>query len=176
MNILSLKKSSLMLVMACLFGLTGCEKSVKEQQQQKQQSAANEPAPIVAAPKLNNDATAYANHAYRLMDDVDDMVLPQHAAKLETFVRRPVRQLSTDWRINVKMTDSVTEGQYALCRKALTSLDIWARETAEQGKIVADKQADYLRDKQLCSEALSNPSLGNTDPKMGADRRASSSN
>ena len=46
--------------------------------------------------------------------------------------QKPLRQLSTDWRINVKMTDSVTEGKYALCRKALTSLDTWARDAKDR--------------------------------------------
>ena len=53
---------------------------------------------------------------------------------------KPLRQLSTDWRINVKMTDSVTEGKYALCRKALTSLDVWARETLENNSSVAQNR------------------------------------
>ena len=60
------------------------------------------------------------------------------------------------------MTDSVTEGKYALCRKALTSLDVWARETLENNSSVAQKQADYERDKQQCKEAIENPNLGNT--------------
>ena len=38
------------------------------------------------------------------------------------------------------MTDSVTEGKYALCRKALTSLDIWARETLENNSSVAQNK------------------------------------
>ena len=52
------------------------------------------------------------------------------------------------------MTDSVTEGKYALCRKALTSLEIWARSTVENSSSVAQKQADYERDKQQCQEQL----------------------
>ena len=63
------------------------------------------------------------------------------------------------------MTDSVTEGKYALCRKALTSLEIWARETMEQTDTAAQKQADYERDKKQCQGAIENPDLGNTDPK-----------
>ena len=38
------------------------------------------------------------------------------------------------------MTDSVTEGKYALCRKALTSLDVWARETLENNSSVAQNR------------------------------------
>ena len=63
------------------------------------------------------------------------------------------------------MTDSVTEGKYALCRKALTSLEIWARETIDQSSDVAQKKADYERDKAQCKGAIDNPELGNTDPK-----------
>ena len=86
--------------------------------------------------------------------------------QLETQVRQPARKLSTDWRINVKMTDSVTEGKYALCRKALTSLEIWARTTLENGNGLQQKQADYERDKLQCQNAIANPALGNTDPKQ----------
>ncbi len=64
------------------------------------------------------------------------------------------RKLSTDWRINVKMTDSVTEGKYALCRKALTSLEVWARETLDGSSSVAQKQSDYERDKAQCRAQL----------------------
>ena len=86
--------------------------------------------------------------------------------QLETQVRQPARKLSTDWRINVKMTDSVTEGKYALCRKALTSLEIWARTTMGNGNSLQQKQADYERDKLQCQNAIAHPALGNTDPKQ----------
>lgn len=59
------------------------------------------------------------------------------------------------------MTDSVTEGKYALCRKALTSLDVWARNCGKC-KFCCSKQADYERDKQQCKDAIDNPNLGNT--------------
>ncbi len=73
--------------------------------------------------------------------------------------------MSTDWRINVKMTDSVTEGKYALCRKALTSLDSWARDVLANANSATQKQADYERDKNQCKGAIDNPALGNTSPK-----------
>ena len=120
---------------------------------------------IKAAPKLTNDATTYANAAWTLMNQVDGLVYNKQLDVLDVQVRQPARKLSTDWRINVKMTDSVTEGKYALCRKALTSLEIWARETLEQGSSLAQKQADYERDKQQCKGAIDHPELGNTDPK-----------
>ena len=120
---------------------------------------------IKAAPKLTNDATTYANAAWTLMNQVDGLVYSKQLDVLDVQVRQPARKLSTDWRINVKMTDSVTEGKYALCRKALTSLEIWARETLEQGSSLAQKQADYQRDKQQCKGAIDHPELGNTDPK-----------
>ncbi len=63
------------------------------------------------------------------------------------------------------MTDSVTEGKYALCRKALSSLDIWTREILENGSEAGQKQADYERDKAQCKGAIDHPELGNTDPK-----------
>ncbi|MFI9458319.1 hypothetical protein [Acinetobacter sp. NPDC052428] len=121
---------------------------------------------IKPAPKLSNDATAYANAAWQLINEVDPLVYNKEVDQLETQVRQPARKLSTDWRINVKMTDSVTEGKYALCRKALTSLEIWARTTMENGNSLQQKQADYERDKLQCQNAIAHPALGNTDPKQ----------
>ena len=120
---------------------------------------------IKAAPKLTNDATTYANAAWELINKVDHFVYENKTDVLEEEVRKPTRKLSTDWRINVKMTDSVTEGKYALCRKALTSLEIWARESIEKSSSVDQKKADYERDKSQCKGAIDNPNLGNTDPK-----------
>ena len=73
------------------------------------------------------------------------------------------------------MTDSVTEGKYALCRKALTSLEIWARATLESSAAVSQKQADYERDKQQCADAIAHPELGNTDPKQKGNAIATAS-
>lgn len=123
-------------------------------------------AEIKAAPKLSNDATTYANAAWQFMNEVDPLVYNKEMEQIDAQVRQPARKLSTDWRINVKMTDSVTEGKYALCRKALTSLEIWARSTVENSSSVAQRQADYKRDKQQCQGAIAHPELGNTDPKQ----------
>lgn len=120
---------------------------------------------IKAAPKLNNDATTYANAAWKLINDIDAIVYNKQTTEIEEKVRKPLRQLSTDWRINVKMTDSVTEGKYALCRKALTSLDTWARDVKDNANASTQKQADYERDKAQCKDAIDNPALGNTSPK-----------
>ncbi|WP_151980242.1 hypothetical protein [Acinetobacter guerrae] len=120
---------------------------------------------IKAAPTLTNDATTYAHKAWELINQIDSVVYTKKIDQIDEEVRKPLRQLSTDWRINVKMTDSVTEGKYALCRKALTSLDTWARETKENSATVTQKQADYERDKSQCKDAIANPTLGNTDPK-----------
>ena len=121
---------------------------------------------IKAAPKLSNDATEYAAQAWQFINQVDALVYSKDMARLENEVRVPARKLSTDWRIHVKMTDSVTEGKYALCRKALTSLEIWARTTLDHAPSVAQKQLDYERDKQQCADALQHPEFGNTDPKQ----------
>ncbi len=120
---------------------------------------------IKPAPKLTNDATAYAGEAWKLINAVDAIVYAKQIDQIEEKVRKPARKLSTDWRINVKMTDSVTEGKYALCRKALTSLDVWAREMQEGSNAALQRQADYERDKKQCQDAIENPNLGNTDPK-----------
>ncbi|ALH96297.1 hypothetical protein [Acinetobacter equi] len=119
---------------------------------------------IKPAPKLDNDATSYAQAAWKFINDVDVLVYEKKLDQIEEQVRKPARKLGTDWRINVKMTDSVTEGKYALCRKALSSLEIWARETLENKDATA-KQSDYERDKAQCKNAIDNPKLGNTDPK-----------
>lgn len=120
---------------------------------------------IKPAPRLNNDATSYANAAWKLINEIDPIVYNKQTAEIEEKVRKPLRQLSTDWRINVKMTDSVTEGKYALCRKALTSLDTWARDVKDNANVSVQKQADYERDKAQCKDAIDNPALGNTSPK-----------
>lgn len=137
-----------------VFGLSACG----------QDNAA--PTQIKAAPKLSHDATEYATQAWQLINQVDGLVYAKDMAKIENEVRIPARKLSTDWRINVKMTDSVTEGKYALCRKALTSLEVWARTTLENTTSAAQKQLDYERDKRQCADALEHPELGNTDPKQ----------
>lgn len=120
---------------------------------------------IKAAPKLTNDATTYANEAWMFINKVDPLIYANKIDQLEEQVRKPSRKLSTDWRINVKMTDSVTEGKYALCRKALTSIEIWARESIERSTSDNQKKVDYERDKAQCKNAIENPKLGNTDPK-----------
>ncbi|SPL70348.1 hypothetical protein [Acinetobacter stercoris] len=117
---------------------------------------------IKPAPKLTNDATAYAHAAWDLINQAEPFVYRKQLNLIEDKVRIPIRKLSTDWRINVKMTDSVTEGKYALCRKALTSLDIWARATLQKDRNLQEKQKDYERDKAQCKDAIDNPSLGNT--------------
>ena len=120
---------------------------------------------IKPAPKLDNDATAYAHKAWDLINQIDSIVYQQQVEVIDEQVSKPLRKLSTDWRINVKMTDSVTEGKYALCRKTLTSLDAWARDVKAQSENVSKSQAAYERDKAQCKDALANPALGNTSPK-----------
>ena len=142
------------IVVAAALGLTACG-----QDQAK-------PSEIKPAPKLSHDASAYATQAWQLINQVDGLVYAKDMARIENEVRIPARKLSTDWRINVKMTDSVTEGKYALCRKALTSLEVWARTTLENSASAAQKQLDYERDKGQCANAIQHPELGNTDPKQ----------
>ena len=117
---------------------------------------------IKTAPKITNDATVYANQAWVLINQVDPILYANDKAKIAEQVREPVRQLILDWRINVKMTDSVTEGKYALCRKALTSIDSWARAIVENEGQLKSRQANYERDKEQCKNAVDHPELGNT--------------
>ena len=124
---------------------------------------------IQPAKKLTNDASAFANEAWILINQLDQLLYAENAKSnpdLDSMVREPLRELSTRWRIEVKMTDSVTEGKYALCRKSLNSLDAWARSIQEQSADRAQKQLNYERDKQYCKDAIDNPKYGNTPPKI----------
>lgn len=144
------------LMLCSTFVLTACGHSNNEPEKKVE---------IKAAPKLTNDATTYANEAWKLINQIDPIVYQKQISDIEEKVRKPLRQLSTDWRINVKMTDSVTEGKYALCRKALTSLDTWARDVKDNANASVQKQSDYERDKAQCKDAIDHPVLGNTSPK-----------
>lgn len=136
-----------------IFTLSGCG---------GQAETADQKVEIKEAPKLTNDATEYANHAWQLINQVDPILYQANKALIPSQVREPVRQLVLDWRINVKMTDSVTEGKYALCRKALTTIDAWARAILENEGQLAQRQANYERDKAQCKTAIEQPELGNT--------------
>lgn len=144
------------ILLLSVLGLSAC----------RQQDSSTAAVEIKAAPKLTNDATTYAHAAWEFVNEVDGLVYAKDVAKLESQVRQPARKLSTEWRIHVKMTDSVTEGKYALCRKALTSLDIWARTVIDSSSSATAKQADYERDKAQCQNAIAHPEYGNTDPKQ----------
>lgn len=117
---------------------------------------------IKPAPKLNKDATQYANDAWQLINQVEPLIESRSVAELDDSVRRPLRDLGNRWMINVKMGDSVTEGNFALCRKSLVSLDAWARAVQKQDQDIAQVKANYLREKALCKAAIDNPKLGNS--------------
>ncbi|MFT4020376.1 MAG: hypothetical protein QM666_02535 [Acinetobacter sp.] len=138
-----------------LLALAGCN----------QPSDSKEKAVIKPAPKMSNDATAYAQQAWKLMIQLEPVV-EQKQPNLDVIVRKPLRELGTEWKIKVKMSDSVTEGKYALCRKAMTELDTWARTVQENDSTQAQAKADYLRDKAQCKDALDHPDLGNTSPTL----------
>ncbi|WP_336953020.1 hypothetical protein [Acinetobacter sp. AS167] len=149
-------QSKLLLSMTLMLGVLGLQACGNSSPEPK------EKVEIKAAPKLTNDATTYANEAWKLINQVEPFVYRKQLNLIEDNVRKPLRKLSTDWRINVKMTDSVTEGKYALCRKAMTSLDTWARSTLEKDGEMQKNQSQYERDKAQCKDAIENPSLGNT--------------
>lgn len=125
---------------------------------------------IQPAQKLSNDATAVASEAWVLMNQLDQLLYAGEKDNLDETVRQPLRELSNRWRIEVKMTDSVTEGKYALCRKSLNSLDVWARSIKENTNDIEKKKADYERDKNLCKDAIEHPALGNTSPKISSPK------
>ena len=121
-------------------------------------------AEIQPAKKLSNDATAVANEAWVLINQLDQAVYAKDATTYEP-TRKELRELTNRWKVEIKMTDSVTEGKYAMCRKSMQSLDIWIRALEENAENSATKQADYERDKALCKDAIDHPELGNTSPK-----------
>lgn len=121
-------------------------------------------AEIQPAQKLSNDATAVANEAWVLINQLDQAVYANEQSAFED-IRRELRELTNRWKVEIKMTDSVTEGKYAMCRKSMQSLDIWIRNIQEGKNNSAAKQADYERDKKLCQDAIEHPELGNTSPK-----------
>ena len=83
------------LISCVLFGLvvSGCS--------QDHTSGSTEKVEIKAAPKLTNDATTYANEAWKLINQIDPIVYDGKKDEIEEQVRKPLRKLSTDWRINV---------------------------------------------------------------------------
>ncbi|TXJ10351.1 MAG: hypothetical protein E6Q25_01235 [Acinetobacter sp.] len=119
---------------------------------------------IKPAKKLSNDATAIAHEAWALINQVDALLYAGETQYIEDL-RKPLRELSNRWRVEIKMTDSVTEGGYALCRKSLTSLDAWARSLNEQSHDIDRKKSEYEHDKKLCKYAIDHPEIGNTSPK-----------
>ena len=140
-------------VVATTMVLQGCGNSSSENAEKVE---------IKTAPKITNDATVYANKAWVLINQIDPILFQNQKDQIHAQVREPVRKLILDWRINVKMTDSVTEGKYALCRKALTSIDSWARAIEENEGQLAERKSNYERDKAQCKTAINNPELGNT--------------
>lgn len=140
-------------ILASSLLLQGCGNSSEEAEKQVE---------IKPATQITNDATIYAQQAWILINQVDPLLYANAKDRISAEVRAPIRQLILDWRINVKMTDSVTEGKYALCRKALTSIDSWARAIVENEGQLKQRQANYERDKQQCKTAVDNPELGNT--------------
>ncbi|NHB57234.1 hypothetical protein G9F32_04190 [Acinetobacter sp. 194] len=146
--------SGLLCVLLASSVLQGCGQSSNEPEKKVE---------IKTAPKITNDATVYAQKAWDLINQIDPILYQNQVAQINKDVREPVRKLNLDWRINVKMTDSVTEGKYALCRKALTSIDSWARAIVENEGQLEQRKATYERDKTQCKDAIDNPALGNTE-------------
>lgn len=126
-------------------------------------SACNQSQPdqIQPAVKPSSDASAMAQEAWVLINQLDPIVYQGEQQHLAEIVEKPLRELSTRWRLEVKMTDSVAEGKYALCRKSLVSLQTWARSISEHQDSAA-KKAAYERDKALCKDALDHPQFGNS--------------
>lgn len=141
-----LKKLSLLLVCSAI--LAGCG--------QKEESHRIQP-----AQKPSSDATAYAQEAWVLINQLDRLLYSGETQHLNEMVEEPLRELNTRWRVEVKMTDSVVEGKYALCRKSLTSLSAWSRSISNHAGDIESKKKQYEHDKALCKDAIEHPSQGN---------------
>ncbi|MCH4247656.1 MAG: hypothetical protein LKF82_07425 [Acinetobacter populi] len=152
---MNIQTVSILSALCVSLALAGCGNNERQQE-------------IKPAQKLSNDASALANEAWILINQLDQVLYSGETDNLDEGVRKPLRELSTRWRIEVKMTDAVTEGKYALCRKSLTTLDAWARSINEHSSDIEKKKADYERDKALCKNAIEHPELGNTSPKLMA--------
>ncbi|MBF7682390.1 hypothetical protein I2F27_03470 [Acinetobacter sp. B5B] len=150
----AITKQTVMLIMISAVVLTGCNQK-------------DEPKVVIKpAPKLTKDATQYAKESWGLMTSLDEKLLDGSFKQnqIDDEVRKPLRELGNRWMINVKMGDSVAEGNFALCRKAMVSLDSVARaiQAQENPSILENTKKTYLRDKTVCKSALDNPELGNS--------------
>ncbi|MBF7687275.1 hypothetical protein I2F31_03295 [Acinetobacter sp. EC24] len=150
----TMRQITILTVVACAVALTGCNQK-------------DEPKVVIKpAPKLTKDATQYAKESWVLMTKIDDALLAGHfnQNQIDDDVRKPLRELGNRWMINVKMGDSVAEGNFALCRKAMVSLDTVARtiQAQQTGQTLDDAKRIYFRDKALCKNALDHPELGNS--------------
>ncbi|WP_244518164.1 hypothetical protein [Acinetobacter boissieri] len=149
-----MRQITILTVVACAIALAGCNQK-------------DEPKVVIKpAPKLTKDATQYAKESWALMTQIDNMLSNSHLNQnqIDDDIRKPLRELGNRWMINIKMGDSVAEGNFALCRKAMVSLDSVARaiQTQEDSHKIEDAKILYLRDKALCKNALDNPELGNS--------------
>lgn len=149
-----IKRQLVILAVACTVALSGCNQQ-------------DEPKVVIKpAPKLTKDATQYAKESWALMSKVEIKLFNPHLnqKQIDEEIRKPLRELGNRWMINVKMGDSVAEGNFAFCRKAIVSLDSVARaiQAQEDSQKLQETKALYTRDKTLCKNALDNPELGNS--------------
>ncbi len=152
-------------VSSALMACGGSQSSSSTNRPAETQTPTEQKSGIQPAQKLSPDATAHAQRAWDFLNQVEPLLKDKKIDQLDVNVRQPIRQLTEEWMTQVKMTDAVTEGKYAMCRKSLISMDAWARELLQNGSQIEKKQESYLRDKALCADAIQHPELGNTDPK-----------
>lgn len=139
-------------IVACCSLVSGCDKQPKQD--------------IQPAKKLSSDASIVAKQAWDLINQLDKILYAGDNSNLDSRVSEPARALANQWRIDVKMTDAVAEGKYALCRKSLNSLDEWARSIEATKNASVKKRNEYEHDKALCKDAIENPELGNSSAQV----------
>jgi hypothetical protein len=153
-RLLKMKKKLPLISSLCvvLLLLSGCDQERKQE--------------IKPATRPSSDATALAKEAWVMINQLDQLLYAGETEHLQEGIRDPLRELSTQWRIEVKMTDAVAEGRYALCRKSLVSLDTWTRAVMAKESDVLAKQKSYERDKALCKDAIAHPEQGNSPDRV----------
>jgi hypothetical protein len=154
-------KPRLLLGAACvLLVLSGCG-----QQDSAKPAAKNEfkTAELKTVKPLTTDASLIAAEVYQFILKAEQSIATLDPATPQQFEQQifvPANTLLKRWRLEVKQSDSVVGDQYTICRGALVSLDAWARSVLDQSGAATAKQEVFVKQKQLCAQALSNQIVG----------------
>jgi hypothetical protein len=127
--------------------LTACNQSGQDAQQKRE---------IKPATKLTTDASKIAQDTYPFLLRAESVLTAQPVPRdeLEQQIFQPIRQLLLRWNTEVKQSDSVVGDQHTICRGALISLGSWARSVQDKTASQANKQAIFIKQKNLCKETV----------------------